>query len=164
MLALLYAKDLRVFIQRRHRFGPHCFRRINDVPYQDCYTWFGQYPHNLRHLYVHLRVPQSFMSPTGQIYGGEECFLIYLYHLMKGTLFTETARFIFEGDLHCLLEMNILVLNHGYTTFYHKISGYSMNQWIPHSLHTCWWLIYDALSSDATKEVEFMDGQVVDRW
>ena len=41
MLALLYAKDLMVFIQRRHWFGPHRFRRINDVPYQDCYTWFG---------------------------------------------------------------------------------------------------------------------------
>jgi hypothetical protein len=38
-----------------------------------------------------------------------------------------------------------------------------MNQWIPHSLHTCWQLIYDALSSDAIEEVEFMDGQVVDR-
>jgi hypothetical protein len=40
-IALLYAKDLMVFIQRRHWFGPHRFRRINDVPYQDCYTWFG---------------------------------------------------------------------------------------------------------------------------
>jgi hypothetical protein len=162
-IALLYAEDLMVFIQRRHRFGPHHFRRINDVPYQDCYTWFGHYPHSLRCLHVHLSVPQSIMLPTGQINGGEECFLIYLYHLMKGTLFTEMARFIFGGDPCCLLEMNILFINHGYTTFYNKISGYSMHQWILHSMDTYWWLIYDALSSDAIKEVEFMDGQVVDR-
>jgi hypothetical protein len=101
-IALLYAEDLTVFIRRRHLFGPHCFRRIVGVPYQDCYTWFGQYPHNLRHLYVHLRVPDSFTSPMGQVYGGEECFLIYLYHLMKGTPFTEMARFVFGGDpRHC---------------------------------------------------------------
>jgi hypothetical protein len=43
-IALLYAEDLTVFICRRHWFGPHRFRRIDDVPYQDCYTWFGQYP------------------------------------------------------------------------------------------------------------------------
>ncbi len=35
--------------------------------------------------------------------------------------------------------------------------------WVPHSLLTCCLLIYDALSSDAIKEVEFKDGQVVDR-
>jgi hypothetical protein len=35
-IALLHAEDLTVFIRRRHRFGPHHFRRINDVPYQDC--------------------------------------------------------------------------------------------------------------------------------
>jgi hypothetical protein len=82
---------------------------------------------------------------------------------MKGTLFMEMARFVFGGDPRCLSEMNILFINHEYTTFYNKISGYSMNQLSPHSLHTCRRLIYDALSSDAIKEVEFMDGQVVDR-
>jgi hypothetical protein len=103
------------------------------------------------------------MSPTGQIYGGEECFLIYLYHLTKGMPFMEMARFVFGGDSRHLLEMNTLFIYHCYTTFYNKISGYSMNQWILHTLHTCWWLIYDELSSDAIKEVEFMDGQVLDR-
>ncbi len=133
------------------------------MPFQDCYTWFGHYPHNLRCLHVHLRVPQSFMLPTGQIYGGGECFLVYLYHLTKGTPCTEMARFVFGGDPCRLLEMNILFINHGYTTFYNKISGYSMNQCIPSSMDTCWWLSYDALSSDAIKEAEFMDGRVVDR-
>ena len=51
-IALLYAEDLMVFIRRRHRFGPHRFRRINEIPYQDCYTWFGHYPHNLCRLHL----------------------------------------------------------------------------------------------------------------
>ncbi len=36
-------------------------------------------------------------------------------------------------------------------------------QWIPNQQHTCWRLIYDALTSDAIEEVEFREGQVVDR-
>ena len=110
-----------------------------------------------------MRVPESFTATSGQSFGGEECFLVYLYHLTKGTPFTEMARFIFGGDPRRLSEMNNLFISFGYYTFYNKISGYSMNQWIPHSLHTCRRLIYDALSSDVVEEVEFDDGQVVDR-
>ncbi len=106
---MLYAKDLTIFIRRRHRFGLHRLRKINDVPYQDCYTWFGQYQHNLRRLHEHLRVPESFMLPTGKIYGEEECFLIYLYHITKGTLFREMTRFVFGGDPRRLLEINIFI-------------------------------------------------------
>jgi hypothetical protein len=40
-IALLHAEDLTVFICRRHCFGLVCWRRIDDLPYQDCYTWFG---------------------------------------------------------------------------------------------------------------------------
>jgi hypothetical protein len=79
-IGLLYAKDLTVFVRRRHWFRPYRFRTINDVAYQDCYTWFGLYPHNLRRLHLHLRVPQTFMALQGRMYGGEECFLVYLYH------------------------------------------------------------------------------------
>ena len=48
-------------------------------------------------------------------------------------------------------------------SFYNKISGSSLDQWVPRSLNTCRRLIYDALSSDAIEEVEFEDGEVVDR-
>ncbi len=40
-IALLYAEDLTVFIRRRHWFGLVCCRRIDDVPNQDFYSWFG---------------------------------------------------------------------------------------------------------------------------
>jgi hypothetical protein len=133
------------------------------VLHQDCYTWFGHYPHNLRRLYLHLRVPKTFVVTTGRIHEGEECFMVYLYHLTKGTPFTEMARFVFGGDPRRLSEMNDLFINHLYFTFYNKISGNSMSQWIPCSLHSYRRLIYDALSSDAIEEVEFLNGKLVDR-
>ncbi len=90
-IALLYAEDLTVFICRRHRFGlVHC-RRIDDVPIQDCYSWVGHSPHNLHRLHRQSRVPESFVLPWRKVYEEEECFLVYLYHLTKGTPFTEMA-------------------------------------------------------------------------
>ena len=44
-VALLYAEDLTVFVFRRYWITPRRFRRIEDVLHQDCYTWFGHYPH-----------------------------------------------------------------------------------------------------------------------
>ena len=164
-IALLHAEDLTVFIRRRqNQFGSLRCRRIDDLPYQDCYTWFGHYPHNLRRLHRQLRVPQSFTEPRSlQMFSGEECFLVYLYHLTKGAPFMEMARFVFGGDPRRLSEMNYLFISHAYYSFYNKISGSSLDQWVPRSLNTCRRLIYDALLSDAIEEVEFNDGEVVDR-
>jgi hypothetical protein len=75
-VALLYADNLTVFVCRRYWFTPHRFRRIKDVLHQDCYTWFGHYPHNLSRLYLLLRVPQTFVVSSRKIYEGEECFLV----------------------------------------------------------------------------------------
>jgi hypothetical protein len=44
------------------------------------------------------------------------------------------ARFIFGGDPRRLSEANILFINHGYNTFFNKISGTSMEQWLPRDL------------------------------
>jgi hypothetical protein len=59
--------------------------------------------------------------------------------------------------------MNNLFISHAYYSFYNKKTGSSLDQWVPCSLNTCHRLIYDALSSDAIEEVEFEDGEVVDR-
>jgi hypothetical protein len=77
--------------------------------------------------------------------------------------FTEMARFVFGGDPWRLSEMNVLFINHSYITFYNKISGNSMSQWIPSSLNTCRRLIYDTFLSDAIEEVKFMGAEVLDR-
>ena len=88
---------------------------------------------------------------------------MYLYHLTKGSPFTEMAHFVFGGDPRRLLEMNSIFIEFGYNTFFNKISGTSLEQWIPSHLDVCRQLIYDALASGGIEEVEFDDGQVVDR-
>jgi hypothetical protein len=82
--------------------------------------------------------------------------------MMKGVPFTDMAHHTFGGDPWHFSTMNVIVINHLYLTFYHKISGRSLDQWIPTGLHTCRRLIYDALSDGAIEEVEYENGEVVD--
>ncbi len=91
IVLLYYAEDLTVFICRRHWFGPARCRGIDDVPIQDCYSWFDHSPHNLHRFHRLLRILESFVRPSRKVHGGEECFLVYLYHLTKGMQFTEMA-------------------------------------------------------------------------
>ena len=83
--------------------------------------------------------------------------------MIKGTPFTEMARHTFGGDHHCLSRMYQVMIDHLYLTFYNKISGTSMDQWISHHLDICHRLIYDALSDGALEVVEFVNGEVANR-
>ena len=51
-LALLYAKDLSIFIRRCHCFLPKSYRRLSDIDRENSYSWFGLNPNDLRRLYV----------------------------------------------------------------------------------------------------------------
>ena len=99
-MALLYAEDLRYFIRpRRQRFTKVRYRRISDINSTDADAWFRATPHQLRMLYVHWRIPDTFRNPvSGHMFTGKECFLIFLYHLIKGVTFTKMARQPFGGD------------------------------------------------------------------
>ena len=91
-IAFLYAEDLSIYIQRRHPFHPKIYRVLEDISEQDCYTWFSQNNENIRRVLLHLRVPPLFTHQSnGAVYAEMECFLIYLYHLTKGSPFTEMA-------------------------------------------------------------------------
>jgi hypothetical protein len=59
--------------------------------------------------------------------------------------------------------MNDSLIHHAYNTFYNKISGTSLNQWLPERLDVCQELIFNSVATGAIKEVQFEDGQVVDR-
>ena len=104
-IAYLHVEDLTVFIRRRTWFSPRRNRRIVDISGDVCYAWFGQNHSNMYLLVLHLRVPLTFTTPTGSVYTGEECFMINLYHVIKGSPFTEMARFIFGGDLLQLISI-----------------------------------------------------------
>ncbi len=163
-IALLYAKDLSVYVWRRNQFHPADHQKLDDISEADCYTWFSQNHENMRRLLLHLQVPDMLTHQSnGVIYSGEACFLVYLYHLTKETPFTKMARFVFGGDPRRLLEMNDSLIHHGYNTFYNKISGTSLNQWLPERLDVCRELIFNSVATGAIEEVQFEDGQVVDR-
>lgn len=161
-LALFRAEDLLVFVRRRHRWKPKRYRHLIDINRHDCYVWFGLSPHELRSLYHSWRIPEQLRGPSRHVFGGEECFLISLYHVIKGAPFTEMARFVFGGDPRHYSTMFQLLVDHLYMTFYNKISGTSLEQWIPRYIDECRLLIHNALSTGALHEVVYMDGEVID--
>lgn len=165
-IALLYAEDLTIYIRRRNRFHPKRFRRINEISRDTCYNWFGLSPHDLRVLFTHLRVPETLRSdtsrsPSRHIYNGEESFIIFLHHIIKGVPFTEMSRHTFGGDPRPFSKMCELMIDHLYILFYNKISGTSLEQWIPRYLNTCRSLIHNALGDGAIFEEQYVDGEVV---
>ena len=83
--------------------------------------------------------------------------------MTKGTPFTEMARFVFGGDPRHLSEMNDLFISYAYNAFYNKISGTSLDQWLPDKLDLCRELILSSVASGAIEGIEFEDGQVIDR-
>ena len=165
-LCLLRAEDLTVFARRRHRFQPHRWRRIVEIERDNCYRWFGVYRDDLFRLHSAWRIPNEMRAPrSAHVYDGEGCFIIYLFHLMQGDPFTTMARHYFGGDPRRMSEMFEVMVNHIYFTFYNKISGTSLDQWLPAHVDTCRELIHGALSDGAIHETTVENGEIVNsRW
>jgi hypothetical protein len=143
-IALLHAEDLTVFICQRHRFNAHRFRSIQVIDRQDCYVWFGLCPNDLRRLFLSFRIPPTFVTTSRHSYGAEECFIIMLFHIIKGTPFTEMARHTFRGDPRCLSRMYqvMIVLGSPATwpistrVLIGRVAG------LPSNSNTCWTWVY----------------------
>ena len=106
-IALLYAGDLTYFVRGTDRFSPPKNRSIDELSRRDIYAWFGLTRANLQKLFTHWRVPERFSAPASRnrrgrdgshSFLGEECFIVYLYHMIKGTPFTEMTRSVFGGN------------------------------------------------------------------
>ena len=67
----------------------------------------------------------------------------------------------FGGDSRDFSKMFDLMIDHIYYTFYNKISGTSLGQWIPAHLHRCRRLIFNAISDGGILETEHVNGEVV---
>jgi len=136
-IALLYAEDLSIYIRCRNRFQPKRFCQLNDISRSDSYRWFGHSPNDLRRLFIAWRIPPMFCMHSSNVFSGEECFIIFLYHLMKALPFTEMPRHVFGGDPQYMSSMFDLIVDQLYVLFYNKISGTSINQCIPRYLDRC---------------------------
>jgi hypothetical protein len=121
-IALLQAKNLSIYAQRRHQFHPIKHRRLVDISEQDCYTWFSQNQENMHRLMIRLRIPNTITHPlNGAVYTGEVCFHIWLYHMTKGAPLTKMACFVFGKDPRRLSEINDEFISYTYNKIYHKI-------------------------------------------
>lgn len=161
-MALLYAEDLTIFIRPRNRFKPERFRRLDEISRGDCDAWFGISPFRLRQLFIHWRIPPTFTSSSRHVYAGEEAFIIFLYHIEQGEPFTKMARDKFGGDPRSFSKMSDAMIDYLYYTFYNKISGTSLDQWLPRYLDDCRLLIHNALTRNVgVLETEFVNGEVV---
>jgi hypothetical protein len=136
-IALLNAEDLTVFICHRNHFHSCYFWKLVDINRQDCYPWFRVSNSNLERLFKHWKLPATLTPATSRpLYGGEECFIIFVCHMMKGVPFTDMACHTFGGDPWHFFAMNVIMINHLHLMFYHKISRRSLDQWIPTILLT----------------------------
>ena len=120
------------------RFRPKQHRTIDSFAddYQaEAMTRFNK--ESLRRLMHFLRIPQEFRPPERRtIFTGEECLLVLLHQMCKGLSFMDMSHF-FGGDPRVYTYMIRCVVDHLYTTFYHKISGDSMRMWTdPETINT----------------------------
>ncbi len=162
-VALLYADDLTYFVRRRHRFRPESNRTMDAISRRDCYTWFGILPDQLRMLHLHWRIPERLQAPNSRHqFDGEACFIICLFHMVKGTTFIDMSQQYFGGNPRYMSWMHAAMIDHLYNTFYHKISGGSLEQWIPSHLDQCRRLIHAKVSNGFIQEERYVNGEVVD--
>ncbi len=82
---------------------------------------------------------------------------------MRGYPFTEMSKNTFGGDPRYLSSMFDAMVEYLYYSFYNKISGTILNQWIPSQVHLRWKLIHDTLTDSAIEVSNFVDGALVDR-
>jgi hypothetical protein len=105
-------------------------RRIDDlVDDNESEVMFGFKIHELRRLKLHWRVPVDF-NESGHVFTGEEAMLVFLHYIRTGTPFTRIAQFTFGGDPRKFTFYVRAITDHLYTSFYHKMSGDSMRQWV----------------------------------
>ena len=119
------------------RFSPQRNNQIDSFDDETADDFFGFSVYNLRRLHLHWRIPERFYNDNGngiQMFG-EECFLMYLCFIRKGEPYTTMAQLRFGGDPRRLTFAVRAVAEHLYSTFYHKVSGDSMRQWIS-AMHT----------------------------
>jgi hypothetical protein len=128
-LLLLDVQDMLYFERARERFAPECRRSLDVLTDNECKEFCGLPRRKLRRLLRQLRLPEIIRS-NGCVFQKEEVFIIFLYHMRTGDTFLK-MRFMFGGDPRRFTYMVRWVADHLYTTFYNKISGKSLNQWLP---------------------------------
>ena len=118
------------FTHHRQEFETPTLRTIGCIQNNNQSEFlFGFRIHELHLLLSHLRIPHE-MREDRHGFTGEEAMLVYFHYIRTGTPFTRMAS-IFGGDPRRYTYYTRAITKHIYNHFYHKISGDSMQQWLP---------------------------------
>lgn len=121
---------------------------IDELSESDAKTITGHSRANLRKLYIHWRVPQSFVLKYR--FSGEQAMLYYLYYTATGFTKLEMTR-TFGGDPQKFTYAIRAFSNHLFNTFYHKVSDDSMRAWLPY-INGMRFSLWNKIINDATAE------------
>jgi hypothetical protein len=109
----------------------------------------------LRMLLVHWRFPETVVAGYRHRFTGEEVLLVSLARIATGDPWTRLIDGNFGGDPRRWSYAFKWFINHLFTLFYHKISGRSMELWIP-EINNLKQLIIDRLCKPAhPREMEY---------
>ena len=130
-LVYLDIEDRIYYVHQRRQFNQHQNRRIDGLADNNSSEeLFGFKIHELELLLTHWRIPQR-MRMANHVFSGEEAMLIFLCYIRTATPFTRLAQTTFGGDPRKYTYHVRSISDHLYSHFYHKISGDSMQQWVP---------------------------------
>jgi hypothetical protein len=128
-LLLIRARDRvpNIFSERRNRM-------INQLSDESCYEWTRFSKEQLHLLFRHFRMPnivRPAVSGGRRHFSGEEVLVISLTKIATGLSFLAMVN-IFGGNPREYSSIFNWFIDYMFTTFYHKISGRSLEYWIPH--------------------------------
>jgi len=129
-ITALRPEDRPMLTYRRHQY-----RTIASMDDEDARDWTRLSKSQLEDLLTHLRLrDQTFtvgrQGHTSRV-TGEEMLLISLTRFCTGDSWKDMVRLRFGGGITRCHEMFDVFIYFTFTTFFHKISGNSMIQWIP---------------------------------
>ena len=106
-------------------------RTLDEIGHNEAREMTGFSKNQLITLVKHLRTPLSIRdTESRRVFGGTEALLHYLVYNRLGVTKLQMSLFYFGGDPRRFSYSIRAIGKYLFTTFYHKISGNSMQQWV----------------------------------
>ncbi len=137
-------------------------RAIDEISEEFAYTFTRFTKDQLRILFLHLRIPQVIIIPNHHRFTGEEVLIISLARLATGDPWTRLIPGNFGGNVRRWSAAFRWFIEHIFITFYHKISGSSIEMWIA-DIFNFKQAILDRLAQPAHPiEIEYFEEEGID--
>jgi hypothetical protein len=148
-----------LFLRRNDLFplvnAPPRNRSIDDLSEETAKQLTRFMKDQLRILLLHWRIPNDIVTGPRYQFTGEEVVIVCLARIATGDPWTRLIDGFFGGDPRRWRYAFRLFINHLFVMFYHKISGRSMEIWLP-EINSFKQLIIDRLRQpDHPREMDY---------